>query len=283
MSLRGVDPISHDLHGGSAMTSPTLGFVDHLLCRGRHLQQLGRNLDALRILARLAGCRELPPAVAEEAQSRLGELQLRRKKYARARRHLSAALRYAPDNARYHFLLARALDNDRDGDPARAAEHYRTSLALDHSQTDCLCAYGELALRLSRTEEGLECLRAAARLAPDDPKVLAQVVAGLRTADRSDEARGLLLAARFRHPRDGRYRRLYDDFQFHAARREQCAARARQAFGDDGPVLLPFVRPPREETAPRPTDGRIIRADTPASPAPHLGQTTRVNDQRQAQ
>ena len=50
----------------------------------------------------------------------------------------------------------------------------RIALALDHAQTDCLCAYGALALRLNRTEEALECLRAAARLAPDDPKVLAQ-------------------------------------------------------------------------------------------------------------
>src|SRR5579862_5926441 len=156
-------PDHHDLHGGSAMTSRTLGLVDHLLSRGRYFQQLGRTLDALRILGRLTGFRELPPAVAEEAQFRLGELQLRRKKHARARRHLAAALRHAPDNPRYHFQLARALESDRDGDLARAAEHYRNSLALDPAQTDCLCAYGRLALRLGRTEEALDCLRAAAR------------------------------------------------------------------------------------------------------------------------
>ncbi len=261
------------------MTSTTLGFVDHLLSRGRYFQQLGRTHDALRILGQLAGCRELPPAVAEEAQFRLGELQLRRKKHGRACRHLAAALRHAPDNPRYHFLLARALDNDRNGDLARAAEHYRTSLALDPSQTDCLCAYGRLALRLNRAEEGLECLRAAARLAADDLKVLSQVVAGLRSADRTDEARGLLLAARFRHPRDGRYRRLWNDFQFHAARREQDAARAGAAIaGEDGPVLLPFLRPERPAE-----DAKILRADAPAVLAPHLGQPARVNDRRQAQ
>jgi Flp pilus assembly protein TadD len=270
------------LHGGSAMTSTTLGFVDHLLSRGRHLQQLGRTHDALRLLTRLAGFRELPPAVAEEVQFRLGELHLRRKKTARARRHLSAALRYAPENPRYHFLLAQALDNDR-GDPARAADHYRTSLALDGAQADCLCAYGALALRLSRTAEALECLRAAANLAPDDLKVLAEVTAGLRRADRADEARGLLLAARFRHPRDGRYLKLWNDFQFHAARRRQDADRCHNAARDDGPVLLPFLRPVRE-TAPRPAAaGKIIRADGPAAPAPHVGQPARRNDQRQAQ
>jgi Flp pilus assembly protein TadD len=266
------------------MTSRTLGFVDHLLSRGRHFQQIGRTHDALRILGRLAGLRELPTAVAEEAQFRLGELHLRRKKHARARRHLAAALRLAPDNPRYHFLLAQALDNDRDGDAARAAEHYRTSLALDPAQAECLCAYGLLSMRLGRTEEAVDCLRAAARLAPDDLKVLSQAADVLRKADRADEARGLLLAARFRHPRDARYLRLWNDFQFHAARRRQDAARAgRPSAEDDGPVLLPFLRPVRPDAASRPpVAGKIIRADAPTSPGPHLGKPAR-SDQRQAQ
>jgi tetratricopeptide (TPR) repeat protein len=272
------------LHGGSAMMSQTLSLVDQLLSRGRYFQQLGRTYDALRILGRLAGFRELPPTVAEEVQLRLGELQLRRKKASRARRHLAAALRYAPDNARYHFLLAQAFDNDRDGDLARAAEHYRSSLALDTAQVDCLCAYGALALRLNRIEEGLDCLRAAVRLAPDDPAVLAKVAAGLRTAGRADEGRGLLLAARFRHTRDGRYQKLWNDFQFQAARRAQDAARAgRRDRDEDAPVILPFLRPVGEPT-PRPaTAGRIIRADGPTVPAPHLGHPARGSDQRQAQ
>jgi tetratricopeptide (TPR) repeat protein len=261
------------------MVSTTLNLADHLLSRGRYFQQLGRAPDALRLLTRLAGFRELPAAVAEEAQFRLGELHLRRKKYARARRHLSAALRYAPDNPRYHFLMAQAVENDRDGDLATAADHYRSSLALDAAQTDCLCAYGALALRLNRTDEGLQCLRAAAKLAPDDVTVLAQVAAGLRQANHGDEARGLLLAARFRNPRDGRYQKLWDDFQFQAARREQDAARVRKAFGD-GPVILPFVRPegaPGQRTG---VAGKIIRADGPTTPEPHHGPAARVNEQR---
>src|SRR5260370_16173061 len=133
------------LHGGSAMTSTTLGLTAQLLSRGRYFQQLGRIPDALRILACLAGFRELPAETAEEVQFRLRELQLRRRRYARARRHLPVALRYAPENPRYHFLLAQAHDNDPDGDTAQAAEHYAASLALDRTQTDCLCAYVQLA------------------------------------------------------------------------------------------------------------------------------------------
>ena len=265
------------------MTSTTLGLTAHLLSRGRYFQQLGRIHDALRHLTRLAGFRELPAETAEEVQFRLGELQLRRHRYARARRHLAAALRYAPENPRYHFLLARAHNDDPDGDTAQAAEHYAASLALDGTQTDCLCAYGRLALRLGLIEEGVECLRVAVRLAPDDMTVLADVAAGLRIANRADEARGLLLAARFRHPRDGRYRQLWEQFQFHSARRAQDAARLRRSPADEGPTLLPFLRPVREVT-PRPvTSRKIIRADGPTAPAPHLRGGTRANDQRQAQ
>src|SRR5205085_1183713 len=99
-------------------------------------------------------------------------------------------------------------------------------------------------------------------------KVLAQVVAGLRTANRADEARSLLLAARFRHPHDRRYLKLWNDFQFHAARREQDDVRVGQASGDDGPVLLPFVRPTGESSPRTVVAGKIIRADGPTTPAP---------------
>jgi tetratricopeptide (TPR) repeat protein len=249
------------------MVSTTLNLIDTLLNRGRYLQQLGRHHDALRVLSRLAGFRDLPAGVAEEAQFRLGELQLRRRRYARARRHLAAALRHRPDNARYHYLLAGALDSGRAGDPGRAAEHYRTSLDLDPTQTDCLCAAGALALRLGQTEEGLRRLRAAAGLAPDDLKVLAKVVAGLRLANRADEARGRLLAARFRHPRDGRYLQLWNQFQFQHARRAQDAlGRAKTTAAQGGPVLLPFVRPEGAGKRPARLRGHTARHDGPAAP-----------------
>ncbi len=208
--------------------------------------------------------------------------ELRRKKYQRARRHLAASLRYDPENPRYHFLLGQAFDNERHGDLARAAEHYRRSLAADPTQADCLCALGTLALRLNRTEEGLENLRAVARQAPDDLALLARVAAALRTANRADEARSLLLAARFRHPRDGRYLQLWNDSQFHAARRDQAIAQASGNSQDDAPVLLPFRRPPVESAARPIGRGKIIRVDGPGTPTPHIGPAAPAADQCQA-
>jgi tetratricopeptide (TPR) repeat protein len=254
------------------MMSTTLNLVEHLLNRGRFFQQLGRSHDALRILSRLGAFRELPPAVAEETRFRLGELLLGRRKYHKARRHLAVALCYGPENARCHFLMARALEGGRDGDRERAAEHYRKALELDPTQTDCLCSWGKLAVRLGRSEEAIESFRAAVAQAPDSIKVLKEAVAGLREAGRADEARGLLLAARFRQPRDSRYLKLWNDFQFQRARRQQQAARRAQARADrndEGPVLLPFVRPEGAAASTVRVAGKILRHDGPSSPTPH--------------
>src|SRR5437762_11958173 len=107
--------------------SRTLNLVDGLLLMGRRHQQLGRIRDALTVLARLASFRELPREVAEETQIRLAEIQLRRRKYRRARRHLAVALRYDPDNARSHYLMATALRGLGEDQWDRAAVHYRRS------------------------------------------------------------------------------------------------------------------------------------------------------------
>jgi tetratricopeptide (TPR) repeat protein len=261
------------------MLSTTLNLVDHLVTRGRHLQEIGRTRDALRVFTRLANFRELPGTIAEEVQAHLGELQMRRRKWVRARRHLTAALRHDPTNPRYHFLLGQTFDNDRDGNLPRAAEHYKSALELDGNQTDCRCAYGKLLLRQGRTDEGSELLRTAVRQAPDDLKVLRNVVEGLRLANRADEARSLLIAARFRHPRDARYVGIWNDFQFQAIRRAQEEERTQPADEEEATVFLPFVRPEREAAAAH-GEGRILRNDLPSSSSPHTGSLR--PDQRQA-
>jgi tetratricopeptide (TPR) repeat protein len=262
--------------------SMTLNLVDRLLARARHLRAVGRTDDALSLFERLAGFRELPAAAAEETQAQLAELHLRRRRYRRARRHLTAALGHRPDSARYHYLMARAANGGSDADPRRAAEHYRRSLELNPDQPRCLCAHGTLALQLGQREEGLTCLRRAAELAPDDPETVRQVAAGLRQANRADEAAAVLRAARFRNPRDARFRKLAADFQFQQLRREQETARGQDDRGDDGPVLLPFLRLTAGPEA-RP-ERKIIRQDAPAPlPPPHGASSPRLPPQRHAQ
>lgn len=262
-----------------------LNLADVLLARGRKFQSLGRDHDALQILNRLCSFRQLPPAISEETQARLTEIQLRCGRFTRARRHATALLAQCPDNARYHYLMASALNGDERSDPQRAAEHYRRSLALDPNQTRCLGEFGRLALRLGETEEGLQCLRQAVTLTPDDPEVVGRLVEGLREEGLIDEARDALRAARFRNPRDGRFQKLWNDFHFRLLRTEQEAARLGEAIPvaqGNGPRLLPFV--PLKSTATRPSvAGTVVRLDAAsATQPPHSPQPSRLPGKKHA-
>lgn len=264
--------------------SRTLNLVDHLLSHGRNLQRLGRSHDALRVLHRLAGLQELPPEAAEETQLRLAELALERRKYRRARRHLTAALAYQPDSARYHFLMATAADAEDTGDPRRAARHYRRALQFDPGQPEYLGAYGLLLVREGRTEAGLTCLRRAVELAPADPEAVTRLATGMLMAGRPEGARSALRTAFFRNPRDGRFRRLWQEFEFRQLAQEQETARRRPARrDDDAPMLLPLVaRGDRNVTAE--AEPRIFRQDGPSTPAaPHAPRPGLLSDQRHAQ
>jgi tetratricopeptide (TPR) repeat protein len=239
----------------------TLNLLEHLLDQGRRYQRAGRHRDATRLLTRLADFRELPGEVAEEAQARLGELHLRRRRHARARRHLTAALGHRPDSARYHYLMAVAVRADDQGDLGRAAEHYRRSLELNPAQVRCRGEYGLLLLRLGRADEGLAQLREALALAPDDLGALGKLVQGLCLLGRAEEARAELLAARFRQPRSRELRRRWHEFLVQELRRRREAERLGEAGEDEGPVLLPFVAP-ADRAAPQ---------DGAAKASPHEG------------
>jgi tetratricopeptide (TPR) repeat protein len=108
--------------------SRMLNLAEGLLGMGRTYQQIGRTRDAFTILSRLSRFRELPRDVAEETHARLGEIQLQRKQYPRACRHLTIALSLDPDNPRYHRLLASALRPQGEEQWERAAAHYQRAL-----------------------------------------------------------------------------------------------------------------------------------------------------------
>jgi Flp pilus assembly protein TadD len=262
-----------------------LNLVDRLLARGRKYHKVGREHDALVLLSRLARFGELPADVAEETQDRLAEIQLRRRQFVRARRHLTAALLYRPDSARYHYLLATACDTDNKRDDQRALEHYRRSLQLDPDQPRCLCGLGMLAIRLGQAEEGLQSLKQAAELAPDEPHVVGKLAEGLCEAGQPEEARRVLRSARFRNPRDRRFLRLWNEFQFRQLREAQEAARHGDVSGDgdEAPMLLPFVRP-AHHSGDRLGGHRVIRLDAGSPPAaPHWPWPARRSDRKHAQ
>ncbi len=265
---------------------PTLNLVDRVLAMGRRYQDAGRHRDAVTVLTQLSHFRYLPADAAEEVQARLAEIHLKRRRYKHARRHLTVALRYQPDNARYHYLLATALQSEDGGDTQRAAEHYCRALALDPGHINCLADYGLLLLRLGQTEEGLSRLREAVERAADDVEVLGKLVKGLRLAGRTEEARSVLQVALFRHARSPRLRKLWNEYRFHQAHRRHDSQRMDSDDGEtvtDHPVLLPFVRVVNESPAGSdcPT---VVRCDEISAVAStHPFRLTRRSDQRNVQ
>jgi tetratricopeptide (TPR) repeat protein len=240
--------------------SRTLNLVEHLAARGRKYQERGLLPQASRTWSKLAGLRDLPGAIAEEAQKSLAEIHLDCRRYARARRTLTAALTHQPDNAHYHFLLASAIEVDERCDPEKALTHYRQAVQLDAGRPKYLCSLGLLALDLGYIEEGLDCLRRALALAPDDFDVISKVVEGFQE-ENPEEAKEILRLARFRHARDARFTKLWSDFHFHCLRVEQ-ARKQKNIPEQEGPTLLPFVRV---------EGGNKVRRDSPSRPArPHI-------------
>jgi len=266
--------------------SSTLNLVDHLLSRGRHLQEIGREQDAFHVLERLAGFRQLAPKVAEETQVRLAELLLDRGEFESARRHLAAALIHRPFSARYHFLMASALEADDKGDDRRALEHYRLSLEINGDQPECLGEAGLLALRLGKVAEGLKWLRKAVEIAPDDPEVVARLVNALQDIGRANEARLTLRAAMFRNHRDSRFRKLWTDFHFHEVREEQEILRQTRwelTSDEENPVILPFLRPVSAPQTSEMSSKRVRRDSASPLPPPHSPRRRRLRNQKHAQ
>ena len=94
-----------------------LNLVDGLLAQGRRLHEAGQFSEAALLLRKLVAFQQLPAEIAEEAQSRLADIQFRQGQFARARRHLRAAIAHQPTNADYYHRLAVALEEDPSADP----------------------------------------------------------------------------------------------------------------------------------------------------------------------
>jgi Tfp pilus assembly protein PilF len=247
----------------------TLPFAHRLLEIGQKLERLGQAHAAVRLLSRVASLRDLPPKVAETAHLSLADLYLKCGHARKARRQLSAALAAEPDNARAHYVMAGAIEDDETCNPQRALKHYRRCARLEPDNPAYWSAYGLCALRNGDRAAGLKALRRAYDLAPADLEILDEVAQGLREAGESAEVKELLRSALFRHPRDRRYRALWMKHQFEALHADQHENHeSNQATDKRAPVILPFVRP-----APggNPPSQKRIRRDLPSgTPGPKM-------------
>jgi Flp pilus assembly protein TadD len=211
----------------------------------------------------------------DEAAAVVAERCLRTGRYRSARRHLRAALRRNPADARCRYLLGRAHADDPHGCDRRAARHYRKAATLNASEPLYRAALGRALVRIDDIRSGVNVLRRAAEAAPADAEVLTIVVEGLREAGEAELAFQLLTKARFLAPANQDVLHLWNRTRFDVAAREQKAVRAEVARPEPQRVV-PFLRLVGGNTAPDSarTTNRT-RHDHPSQPDAHVGRLLR--------
>jgi Tfp pilus assembly protein PilF len=262
--------------------SMTLNLCNHLLAQGRHFNELGVDERALRSFSHLARLRELPVGVANATQFHLGELLLKQRKFAKARRHLAACLAHDPADAETHYMMAFAHQEDRRGNRQAGLAHYRECVRLDSENALYHCDAGLFALGQGEQEEGLYLLRRAAELAAEDVEILGDIVRGLQEHGHFEEARAIARTAMFHNSRDRRFQQLWNDVRFQEVRHEQLQAqkyRVRNPARNAPNNTLPFLKL-TVETA---TGRKLIRQDRGAGALPpHLPRFARLSGKKHA-
>ncbi len=185
--------------------SKMLNLADCLFARARGLQEIGRPQDALPILRRLSRFPGLSTTAGSEILQLLGEGCLELRDFRAARKHLRQLLRIDPHNAYAHHLLALAIENDAESDAAKSSRHHRRAIELAPNCPDFLAAAGVYFVDTGRARKGIELLRRAWELAPDDFDTLKLLVESLCESAKFDDAHRTLGIAQFRHGRDGRF------------------------------------------------------------------------------
>jgi tetratricopeptide (TPR) repeat protein len=246
----------------------SINLLERLLSQGRRLLELGRRGDARRRLEKLLAFQEAPAEMRVEAHRLMADLHLDGQCYRKARRHLLAALGLAPDTAETHYQLGVAFDLDPNIEPKRAARHFKKAVELEPDNARYWSGYGQICVRRGKEKSAFGAFVAAADLAPMDLDVLDEVTEGLCFLGREEDARAVLMAARFRLGHTTELEQLWNRFRFLQLHRRQQADRRRKALAAGEAVVIPFVPANKEPSSPEGEPG-ILRHDRFSRPAPH--------------
>lgn len=216
--------------------SRTLNLIDILLTTGRNLFLMGRSTEALAALTKLAGFRKLPRPTLEELQSLLAEVHLHLQNYKDARRHLTAAIAIRPLKAEYHYLMAVAIEEDKEAQAQRAEMYYERAVELEPQQPAYWADFGSYLFTLGKTKEGLKAVRKAYVLGVTDVEIVGQVAEVLRREGCAEEATTKLRAALFHNHGHASFRALWQQHQFAMIYSDQ----QKQPVLPGAPVILKF-------------------------------------------
>jgi len=257
-----------------------INLIDHLMSQSRRLVYMGRRVEARRRLDKVLAFPEVSANLRVEAHRLLAEIHLDSQCYRKARRHLLAALGLDPESAEIHFQLATVLDLEPDMPPKRAAKYFRKALELKPDEARYWSGFGQICLRLGREKAAYGAFVAAADLAPMDTAIIDEIADGMCFLGREEDARAVLMAARFRLGHSTELEQLWNRFRFLQLQRTQQAEHRREALANGEAVVLAFV-PAKATGEPVVNEsGSILRHDRLSRPAPH---TQRKSDPKRVQ
>jgi tetratricopeptide (TPR) repeat protein len=262
--------------------SRTLNLCEYLLYEGRRYYALGVDRRALQSFGHLARLRSLSPDIAEETQLYLAKLLLKQRNFAKARRHLTAALAHDSANPDCHYLLACCHEDDPKGNRRLALLHYRRCLKLDPDNPRYYCDAGIFALSQGHEQLGTKWLQHTADLTMDDSEVIDDVIRCLQEHGHHDKAQRVARTAFFRNHRNPAFQRLWQAFRYRLLQSEQRRSQGNSRIRRvpvDKKVRLPFLK----LTIETPNGRKLVRQDGPSrTPPPHFIQLPTLPDQKHA-
>lgn len=244
--------------------SNSIHLHDHLLAGARRLLDVGHSREARQSLRRLLDQPEVQTQARAEAHYLLGELDLGAGRYRHARRHFAAAIGLRPYRSEAYVRYADAVEADPDGNLRKGYAALKRAICVDPHEPTYPAALGRLAARMGDFKLARRAFRRAARLRPESLTVLAEIVAGFVSIGREAEARQVIVAARFRAPRDAGVIELWNRFRFDRLRSEL-------ARSSDAPrqMILRFPEP-RVVGVVGGASAAVVRVDRHSRPAPHV-------------
>ena len=219
--------------------SKTLNLIDILLTSGRNLMMMGRFTEAMEPLTRLAEFRKLPEHVLQELHTLRAEIFIQQEKYHEARRCLTAAIVLKPLEARNHYLMAIAIEEDEQADLKRAEIYFERAVQIEPENAATWVDFGSYLFKIGKEKQALRAIRKAYALETADADIVGQVAQVLRREGHGEEATAKLRAALFQNHGAARFRRLWQQHQFEMLHAQQQKKPCGAEIGDR-PVLLPF-------------------------------------------
>jgi Flp pilus assembly protein TadD len=240
--------------------SHIVSFQRQLMNQAKAQIDRGRYSEAAHLLDRVIHHPRLEPEMGAEANFLLSQIHFACADVGEAERSARLAVNASDENPDYHFILARALEED--GDENEALNHYAVAARLAPEDSHKVLSYARVVAKQKSSSRGVRLMQSVYARKSDDPSVVASVVEGLMANDQVEEAELVVRQVMYRHGEDVRFRRIRD--RFRSLRCEMLLGR--KAMGSDGSCEVVPYRNPRVLAMGKPGGARRPNRDDSTPP-----------------